>query len=79
MIVYCVLMCSAFFLLIHYSDESVLRDLKHLLIEAKQKLPPVLEAIEDENEEYINIGGKNPNQDGLIVVMVTYSWIERWG
>nr|XP_054766241.1 probable ATP-dependent RNA helicase DDX41 [Lytechinus pictus] len=40
-------------------DESVLRDLKHLLIEAKQKLPPVLEAIEDENEEYINIGGKS--------------------
>ncbi|XP_072177403.1 probable ATP-dependent RNA helicase DDX41 [Diadema setosum] len=37
-------------------DESVLRDLKHLLIEAKQRLPPVLEAIEDENEEYINIG-----------------------
>lgn len=68
-------MCSAFFLLLHFSDESVLRDLKHLLIEAKQKLPPVLEAIEDENEEYINIGGKNYNQDGESCFGCSYVFI----
>lgn len=37
------------------SDESVLLDLKHLLIESKQQLPPVLAAIESEND-YLNMG-----------------------
>jgi len=37
------------------SDESVLLDLKHLLIESKQQLPPVLAALESEND-YLNMG-----------------------
>eukprot|EP00794_Sanderia_malayensis_P005774 gene5774-6479_t len=37
-------------------DESVLIDLKHLLMEAKQKLPPFLVALETENEKFLNIG-----------------------
>lgn len=36
-------------------DESVLLDLKHLLLEAKQKLPPVLAALESETP-YLNMG-----------------------
>lgn len=39
-------------------DETVLLDLKHLLIEAKQKIPPFLAAIQPENEKYLDIGGK---------------------
>ena len=39
------------------SDESILLDLKHLLIEAKQKVPEFLAVIHDENEQYLNIGG----------------------
>ena len=37
-------------------DESVLIDLKHLLIEAKQKLPPFLAALESESEKLLQIG-----------------------
>jgi len=37
-------------------EESVLLDLKHLLIEAKQKVPPVLQALGGEAEEYLNMG-----------------------
>ncbi|XP_031563037.1 probable ATP-dependent RNA helicase DDX41 [Actinia tenebrosa] len=37
-------------------DESVLLDLKHLLIEAKQKIPPVLAALQADNEEYLELG-----------------------
>eukprot|EP00795_Rhopilema_esculentum_P012495 gene12495-3178_t len=37
-------------------DESVLIDLKHLLIEAKQKLPPFLAALETENEGLLHLG-----------------------
>lgn len=33
-------------------------DLKHLLAEAKQKIPPFLAALEPENEELLNVGGK---------------------
>jgi hypothetical protein len=39
-------------------DESVLLDLKHLLAEAKQKIPSFLAALEPENEELLNVGGK---------------------
>ncbi len=38
-------------------DESALLDLKHLLIEAKQRVPPVLQALEDPDEEIIDMGG----------------------
>lgn len=38
-------------------DESTLLDLKHLLIEAKQRIPPVLMALEDPQEDLKNVGG----------------------
>lgn len=39
-------------------DESILLDLKHLLIEAKQKVPDFLANLQSENEQYLNIGGE---------------------
>ena len=41
-----------------FTDESILLDLKHLLIEAKQKVPDFLANLQSENEQYLNIGGK---------------------
>lgn len=38
------------------NDESVLLDLKHLLIEAKQKVPTFLAELCSENEKYLNLG-----------------------
>lgn len=38
-------------------DESVLLDLKHLLIEAKQRVPPVLQALQENEEELQDVGG----------------------
>ncbi|CAH0389580.1 unnamed protein product [Bemisia tabaci] len=38
------------------NDESVLLDLKHLLIEAKQKVPPFLAQLQSENEKYLYLG-----------------------
>ena len=38
--------------------ESTLIDLKHLLVEAKQKIPPVLAALESQNDDYLELGGK---------------------
>lgn len=37
-------------------EEYLLLDLKHLLMEAKQKVPPFLEALESEQEKYLQIG-----------------------
>lgn len=37
-------------------DESVLLDMKHLLMEAKQKVPPFLAALQSENEKYLDVG-----------------------
>ncbi|KAL1137704.1 hypothetical protein AAG570_009400, partial [Ranatra chinensis] len=39
------------------NDESVLLDLKHLLMEAKQKVPPFLAELQSENEKYLDLGG----------------------
>jgi len=39
------------------SDESILLDLKHLLMEAKQRIPPVLMALDDPTEEMIEVKG----------------------
>lgn len=39
------------------NDESVLLDLKHLLMEAKQKVPTFLAELGSENEKYLNLGG----------------------
>lgn len=44
------------------NDESVLLDLKHLLMEAKQKVPPFLLELCSENEKYLNLGGSNFSQ-----------------
>lgn len=38
------------------NDESVLLDLKHLLMEAKQKVPTFLLELCSENEKYLNLG-----------------------
>jgi len=40
-------------------DDTVLLDLKHLLMEAKQKVPPFLAAKEPENDEYLDIDSNN--------------------
>ncbi|XP_027194618.2 ATP-dependent RNA helicase abstrakt [Dermatophagoides pteronyssinus] len=37
-------------------DQSILLDLKHLLIEAKQILPPFLIALESDSEKYLEMG-----------------------
>lgn len=37
--------------------ESALLDLKHLLIEARQRVPPVLQAIQDPDEDFADVGG----------------------
>ncbi|XP_076317027.1 ATP-dependent RNA helicase abstrakt [Tachypleus tridentatus] len=37
-------------------DESVLLDLKHLLIEARQKVPQFLATLQSENEKYLDLG-----------------------
>ena len=39
-------------------EGAVLLDLKHLLIEAKQKIPPFLATMEAEEERFLNIGSK---------------------
>lgn len=39
------------------NDESVLLDLKHLLIEAKQAVPQFLADLQSENEKYLDLGG----------------------
>jgi len=38
-------------------EESTLLDLKHLLIEAKQRVPPVLEALDDPDRDLEGLGG----------------------
>jgi ATP-dependent RNA helicase DDX41 len=38
-------------------EESTLLDLKHLLIEAKQRVPPVLQALDDPDDELMDVGG----------------------
>lgn len=35
---------------------SVLLDLKHLLIEAKQEVPPFLLSLQSENEKFLDVG-----------------------
>uniref|UniRef100_H3AYD3 Probable ATP-dependent RNA helicase DDX41 n=1 Tax=Latimeria chalumnae TaxID=7897 RepID=H3AYD3_LATCH len=39
-------------------DESVLMDLKALLVEAKQKVPPVLQVLQSGDESMLDIGGE---------------------
>ncbi|XP_026683505.1 ATP-dependent RNA helicase abstrakt [Diaphorina citri] len=39
------------------NDESVLLDLKHLLLEARQRIPPFLAELESETEKFLDLGG----------------------
>ncbi|CAI9738972.1 probable ATP-dependent RNA helicase DDX41 [Octopus vulgaris] len=39
-------------------DKSILLDLKHLLMEAKQKVAPFLATLQSESEKYLDIGGE---------------------
>ncbi|KAL5021484.1 hypothetical protein ScPMuIL_000639 [Solemya velum] len=39
-------------------EESILLDLKHLLIEAKQKVPLFLATMQSESEKYLDLGGE---------------------
>ena len=39
------------------SEEAILLDLKHLLLEAKQRVPPVLMALDDPTEDMIEVKG----------------------
>lgn len=41
------------------TDESVLMDLKALLVEAKQKVPPVLQVLQSGDETMLDIGGES--------------------
>lgn len=52
------------------NDESVLLDLKHLLIEAKQKVPPFLAQLQSDNEKYLDLGG---NCRSNLFVFLNYS------
>lgn len=49
------------------NDESVLLDLKHLLIEARQKVPLFLAELESENERYLQLGGSV-----LIIILLDF-------
>lgn len=44
------------------TDESVLMDLKALLVEAKQKVPPVLQVLQSGDETMLDIGGESFNR-----------------
>lgn len=48
------------------NEESVLLDLKHLLIEAKQDVPPFLATLQSETEVFQDLGGK-------LLVNISYS------
>lgn len=40
------------------AEESVLMDLRALLVEAKQKVPPVLQVLQTGDETMLDIGGE---------------------
>ena len=45
-------------------------DLKHLLIEARQKIPPFLASLESENEKYLDIGGRSLRHLHFLVLLL---------
>lgn len=53
-----------------FTDESVLMDLKALLVEAKQKVPPVLQVLQTGDETMLDIGGVSST---AIIVQVSLS------
>lgn len=52
------------------NEESVLLDLKHLLIEAKQDVPPFLATLQSETEVFQDLGG---NKNRFILLFRFYS------
>lgn len=48
------------------NEESVLLDLKHLLIEAKQNVPPFLATLQSETEVYLDLGGMSLSESTLV-------------
>ena len=46
------------FVLMFAAEESVLRDLKALLIEANQKVPPFLQQMDALSDDLIDLGGQ---------------------
>ena len=59
----------AMFSLPAVSDESVLLDLKHLLMEAKQNVPSFLAELEADSEKYLDIGGKSQIYHILLLLL----------
>ena len=53
-------------------DEALLLDLKHLLIEAKQPVPPFLLQLESDKERLLEIGGKVFTQKKLLLLFFIY-------
>lgn len=53
------------------ADESVLMDLKALLVEAKQKVPPVLQVLQTGDETMLDIGGESST---TIIVQLSLTW-----
>ena len=52
-----------------FTDESVLRDLKALLLEAKQKVPPFLDQMGLLSDELLELGG---------MPTVSFCWLWEW-
>ena len=48
-------------------SEQILLDLKHLLREAKQRVPPVLEALEDPTEKFKDLSGGTIKKVNLLM------------
>lgn len=57
-----------------FSEESILLDLKHLLIEAGQKVPLFLATLQSENEKYLDIGGKQKSSNVFIVLVTIWRY-----
>lgn len=56
------------------NDESVLLDLKHLLMEAKQKVPTFLAELCSENEKYLNVGGTSIIQTFHLILIKRFNY-----
>lgn len=63
----------------YHSDESVLRDLKALLIEAKQKVPPFLHQLDSLSDDLLDLGGILWLSKSCIVTAVDNSWVRVKG
>lgn len=57
------------------NEESVLLDLKHLLIEAKQQVPYFLATLQSENEKYLDLGG---NILWHLFIMIIFEILQKY-